>query len=168
MPVIRVEGLRSFLWFPVVASFLSNRKEVQGWPGFTPGACGHGRRFSALKGQGGAIEEAMLLLAQGHQYLICTLHTHTHTHRPSHRLPHVCTHSCTENSPSASTKLLLWSPSLLAPIKNRQDKSITSPTRGRSSSLVFLPLIIHPCQAGAAISHGCAGRFSTSASGVRV
>lgn len=148
MPVIGLEGLRSFLWFPVVASFQSNRKEAHGWPGFTPRACGHGRRFSALKGQGGAIEEAMLL-AQGHQYLICTLHTHTHT--DLHTDPRTCAHTRAQKTlppPSASTKLLLWSPSLLAPIKNRQDKSITSPTRVRSSSLVFLPLIIHPCQAG--------------------
>ena len=101
MPVIRVEGLRSFLWFPVVASFLSNRKEVQGWPGFTPGACGHGRRFSALKGQGGAIEEAMLLLAQGHQYLICTLHTHTHTH--THTDLHTDSRTC---APTRAPKTL--------------------------------------------------------------
>lgn len=110
-------------------SILQRSSEVA-W--FTLRACGHGRRFSGL-------------LAQGHRFTISNLHT-PHTHRP----PHVCTHSHTETLPppsSFSTKLLLWPPSLLSPIKNRQDKSITSPTRALSSSLLFLSLIIHPCQA---------------------
>ncbi len=132
---------------------------------FTLRACGHGRRSSGLQRQGGAIQEPMLL-AQGHQFMISNLHT-PHTHTDLHTGPlHVCTHAHTETlpSPSSSTKLLLWSPSLLGPIKSRQDKSITSPTRALSS-LVFLPLIIHPCQAKQPSVTGCIGRFSVSAPG---
>lgn len=128
-------------------------------------ACGRGRHFSGLQRQGGAVEEPMLL-AQGHQFTISNLHT-PHTHRPSHRPPHVCSHlhTATLPPPSSSTKLLLWSPSLLGPIKNRQDKSITSPTRALSSSLLVLPLIIHPCQAKQPSVTEWTGRFIISARG---
>lgn len=115
----------------------------------------------------GAAVEKPTMLARDRQFRILN----THTHRPSHSPSHVCTRSPTQPlpPPSSSTKLVLWSPSLLGPIKNGQDKSITSSTRTRPSSLLLPPVNHSSLPSQTVISHGGRTvRFSIPAPGVRV
>lgn len=66
-----------------------------------------------------------------------------------------------------ATKLLLLSPFLLSPIKNRQDKSITSSIHTHSSSWLSFSLIIHSCQPMQLSLMACTVRCSIMLQGYR-
>lgn len=120
-----------YLWRHFILSPLL--KETQRWPGLPWGMWS----WQALLWSAGTRESYWRTYASSpgapiHNMWICTLCTHTQ----SHTAPCTCAHALTQklSPPSDPTKLLLCSSSLLSPIKNRQDKSITSPTRALSSS----------------------------------
>lgn len=120
-----------YLWRHFIFSPLL--RETQRWPGLPWGMWS----WQALLWSAGTRESYWRTYASSpgapiHNMWICTLCTHTQ----SHTAPCTCAHALTQklSPPSDPTKLLLCSSSLLSPIKNRQDKSITSPTRALSSS----------------------------------